>query len=231
MPRITDRNGVQALMKRGAQLVEVLPAKEFEAEHISGAINIPLAEVPRRMNELDPTSPIIVYCEDYQCDLSPRAAVRLELLGFKDVYDYAAGKVDWKASGLPTEGTEVDTKTIGRMARRDVPTCRMDERVSDVAERMRATGWDIAVVLAEGDIVVGEIDRRIAEEHPREDCGNVMKEGPSTYRANVPIDEIEPKLKKTDYAIVSTTSGELLGVFERQQIVETRREEAMAGSR
>jgi len=32
--------------------------------------------------------------------MSPRAATRLEQLGF-DVYDYALSKVDWMAHGLP----------------------------------------------------------------------------------------------------------------------------------
>jgi len=32
--------------------------------------------------------------------MSPRAASRLESLGFRDVYDYAAGKADWFAAGL-----------------------------------------------------------------------------------------------------------------------------------
>ena len=36
--------------------------------------------------------------------MSPRAACRLESLGFGEVYDYVAGKLDWMAAGLPTEG-------------------------------------------------------------------------------------------------------------------------------
>jgi rhodanese-related sulfurtransferase len=38
--------------------------------------------------------------------MSPRAACRLELLGFTQVYDYVAGKADWLAHGLPTEGEQ-----------------------------------------------------------------------------------------------------------------------------
>ena len=36
--------------------------------------------------------------------MSPRAACRLETLGFSEVYDYVAGKADWLARGLPREG-------------------------------------------------------------------------------------------------------------------------------
>src|SRR6266511_4403171 len=37
--------------------------------------------------------------------MSPRAAWRLESMGFAEVYDYVAGKADWGAAGLPLEGT------------------------------------------------------------------------------------------------------------------------------
>ena len=50
-----------------AQLVEVLPAKEFGEEHIVGAINIPLKQLDERApRELDRERPVIVYCNDYQ---------------------------------------------------------------------------------------------------------------------------------------------------------------------
>ena len=37
--------------------------------------------------------------------MSPRAAWRLKAAGFGPVYDYAAGKADWLAAGLPFQGT------------------------------------------------------------------------------------------------------------------------------
>ena len=67
MPAPVDRNQVERLLAEGAQLVEVLPAAEYEDEHLPGAINIPLktldAETTRR---LERERPVIVYCHDYQ---------------------------------------------------------------------------------------------------------------------------------------------------------------------
>jgi len=58
---------LRLLAEEAAQLVEVLPATSFEAEHIVGAINIPLKELDRRApDELDRERPVIVYCNDYQ---------------------------------------------------------------------------------------------------------------------------------------------------------------------
>jgi rhodanese-related sulfurtransferase len=62
---IRDRREVQALLEDGAQLVEVLPAEEYDEEHLPGAINLPLPEVETEARQrLDPGKPVIVYCWD-----------------------------------------------------------------------------------------------------------------------------------------------------------------------
>jgi rhodanese-related sulfurtransferase len=67
-PRSIDRDEVRRLIAdEDAQLVEVLPAQDFEEEHIVGAINIPLKELDERApRELERERPVIVYCNDYQ---------------------------------------------------------------------------------------------------------------------------------------------------------------------
>ena len=65
MPRDVDREELQELVRRGAQLVEVLPKEEYEEEHLPGAINIPLRKLDKEARErLDPQRPVIVYCWD-----------------------------------------------------------------------------------------------------------------------------------------------------------------------
>jgi rhodanese-related sulfurtransferase len=55
------------MLGAGAQLVDVLPAKAYAAEHIPGAISIPLQALGRdTAGRLDPGGPVIVYCHDYQ---------------------------------------------------------------------------------------------------------------------------------------------------------------------
>ena len=67
MPTIIDRQAVQELVARGAQLVEVLPAEEYVEEHLPGAISLPLKELDARSaTRLDRTRPLIVYCHDLQ---------------------------------------------------------------------------------------------------------------------------------------------------------------------
>ena len=67
MPTEVNRDEVQRLLSAGAQLVDVLPAEEYEAEHIAGAISLPLKQLTRETaTRLDPGRPVIVYCWDYQ---------------------------------------------------------------------------------------------------------------------------------------------------------------------
>jgi rhodanese-related sulfurtransferase len=68
MPTPVDRDELQRLVaEQNAQVVEVLPASDYEKEHITGAINIPLKELDERApRELERERPVIVYCYDYQ---------------------------------------------------------------------------------------------------------------------------------------------------------------------
>ena len=65
MPRLIDRDQVQELVARGAQLVEVLPAGEYSEDHLPGAVSLPLPKLDRRSaTAIDRRRPVIVYCWD-----------------------------------------------------------------------------------------------------------------------------------------------------------------------
>jgi rhodanese-related sulfurtransferase len=65
MPREIDRDAVRRLAKDGAQLVEVLPADEYEEDHLPGAVHLPLRELEQHAAEvLDRHRAVVVYCWD-----------------------------------------------------------------------------------------------------------------------------------------------------------------------
>ena len=67
MPIEIRRDEVYQMVGGGAALVEVLPAEEYEAEHLPGAINIPLQQLDRQTAAvLKQDQPVIVYCYDSQ---------------------------------------------------------------------------------------------------------------------------------------------------------------------
>ncbi len=90
--------------KEDFRLIEVLLPRLFEEWHIPGAINIPADD----MKEFAPgilkkDEEIIVYCLDFECGASIRAANALLELGYKNIIDFAGGKKDWMDKGYPIE--------------------------------------------------------------------------------------------------------------------------------
>jgi rhodanese-related sulfurtransferase len=108
MQRI-DRQRVEKAISAGRKvaIIEALSEESFRKFHLPGAINVPVddSRFEEKMAQAvpDKTTPVIVYCFDEECNASPRAAKRLEQLGYETVYDYEAGKMDWKEAGNPIE--------------------------------------------------------------------------------------------------------------------------------
>ncbi len=56
---------LQELIERGAQVVEALPADDYNPAHLPGAVNLPLRELDKQHAAiLDRTRPVVVYCWD-----------------------------------------------------------------------------------------------------------------------------------------------------------------------
>ena len=64
MATLIDRAAVQDMARLGAQLVEVLPAKEYAEDHLPGAVSHPLRQLDNEAGEIDRQRPVIVYCWD-----------------------------------------------------------------------------------------------------------------------------------------------------------------------
>src|SRR4051812_28193765 len=114
--------------------------------------------------------------------MSPRAAWRLEELGFSLVYDYVAGKADWTAAGLPTEG-HAGQDTLTAFVKTDVVTSELHEHLGDALERVANTG-DLIVVINPVRVVLG----RIRPSQITADAGvrveQIMQDGPATVRVD-----------------------------------------------
>jgi len=115
--------------------------------------------------------------------MSPRAAARLETLGFEQVYDYVAGKADWGAAGLPLEGTNGSKTRAGAHVRTDVPICSPDDRLPVVCERLEQSGWDnTCFVVDDRRVVLGRLGRRAIRGREDVSVEEAMTPGPSTIR-------------------------------------------------
>src|SRR6266571_5405044 len=220
MAPIVDLARLQELLERGAQLVEVLPRDEYEELHLAGALSMPLKELDAKLAErLDRDRPVIVYCWDALCDMSPRAATRLEQLGF-DVYDYALSKVDWMAHGLPMEGTAAQRPTALSFVRDDVAICGLADREEAIRQRIDASPYGFALVLADR-VVLGRVRRSRLDDASEDASAELLTEpGPSTARPHTDPGELASSLQRSgaSTAILTTPEGELLGVVSRSDL-------------
>jgi hydroxyacylglutathione hydrolase len=93
-----------AMATNETQAVDVRAVDEWSSGHIRGALHVPLGQLERRIEELDPSRPVVAVCQT-----GSRSAIAASLLkarGFRDVANLRGGQVAWASAGLPstTEG-------------------------------------------------------------------------------------------------------------------------------
>jgi rhodanese-related sulfurtransferase len=86
---------------RSTAVIDVRNADEFAAGHLRDAKNIPLADLPKRIGELDKSKvkTVIVVCQTGA--RAGKAAGLLKAAGFDDIYSLEGGIAAWTAAGLP----------------------------------------------------------------------------------------------------------------------------------
>ena len=150
--------------------------------------------------------------------MSPRAAARLEALGFTQVYDYVAGKADWGSYGLPLEGRRPSSTRVGAHVRTDVPVCSTDDRMRDVRENVRREGWDTCFVTNRNGVVVGRLGRASLVGDNDVSVEEAMTPGPSTVRPSMELDQAVERMRqqKLTSLPVTRSDGVLVGVVRRE---------------
>src|SRR6185312_12257181 len=93
---------VARLREKRITVLDVRPEDEFALGHLPGAVNIPLAELERRLNELPKNREVIAYCRGPYCVLSFEAVAALRPFGYR-IRRLEDGYPEWKAAGLPVE--------------------------------------------------------------------------------------------------------------------------------
>ena len=83
-------------------VLDVRPEDEYGAGHVSGALNIGLAELENRLGELPADHEIVAYCRGAYCVLSFEAVAALRAHGF-NVRRLEDGFPEWRVAGLPVE--------------------------------------------------------------------------------------------------------------------------------
>jgi Mg/Co/Ni transporter MgtE len=137
------------------------------------------------------------------------------------------GKADWLAAGLPTEGTNAERPTARDVARTDVPTCRLDDPIGEVRARVDDAGWDACVVVNDERVVLGLLrEPQLTRSDDEGAVERFMRPGPSTFRPNVPIEEMAAFMTEHDLVSspITSSDGRLIGLLRREDAVRALHE-------
>lgn len=115
------------------------------------------------------------------------------------------------AMGLPFEGELGPETRAAAVADRTVPSCGLDDKVAEVADRLESSGADLCVVLDDG-YVMGVLEGEALSDHSLT-AGEAMSPGPSTFRPSVPREELAHYLHHHDVerTLITTLDGRLIG--------------------
>ncbi len=110
MPNSITREQIKEKLDNQASMtiIEALPKKYFDTEHLPGALNIPHDEIRKTAPAAlpDKNAYIVVYCSSTECQNSKIATNTLQQLGYTNVFEYVEGKQHWLEANLPVERTK-----------------------------------------------------------------------------------------------------------------------------
>ena len=151
--------------------------------------------------------------------MSPRAACRLETLGFEHVHDYVPGNADWLAHNLPVE-RQHELVTAGQLARTDAVTCRLNDPAGEIAQRIADSPYGFALVTTAAGLLLGRLRASALTVPPDTPVEQVMEAGPSTVRPDTPADQLAQRLhdRNLKTAIMTTPEGKLIGIARRADL-------------
>ena len=105
-PKAITLEQAKALRDKSVQFIDARDEPDFLAGHIINSINIPFEDFDNHKQKLDKLSkekPYVIYCAGTECDLSILLGNKLFELGYKQVYIFFGGWVDWQNANFPIE--------------------------------------------------------------------------------------------------------------------------------
>jgi hypothetical protein len=158
--------------------------------------------------------------------MSPRAAWRLETLGFERVHHFVGGKLEWLAAGLPTEGNGPHHAVAGEAVVPATFVCGLGTPSGAIRSELRPGPDSMCAVTNEERIVLGRVRWRDLPEADDVPVERFMQPGPATVRT---IEELRPLVERMRKAgvrtiLVTSAKGQLLGMLHRDDAEPILRE-------
>lgn len=189
-------------------IVDVRSKFEFDVVHIAKAVHVPVSSESflsalEKLRPKDGERPLVFYCNGHSCRKSYEAARAAQTAGFKNVYAYDSGVLNWlRASRERTTLLNVTPAPLDRLVSDDY----FQGRLLDYAAFKKKTVGKQAVVIDIRDAMQREMTMTLAS-------------------LAVPLDEFLAKLDRGDYRGKQLLIFDAVGkqVVWLQYILEDRR--------
>lgn len=149
------------IQDKNVQLVDVRTPEEYVIDHLKGAVNIDFKKrtFPDYVTILNKNKPVAVYC--HTANRSGKAALIMQSLGFKKIYDLDGGIKAWRAGAKPLSSTDnAKNKKIQQLIKEKAATLK----ASNVVGKDHQVGVDeFEKLVKEGNVRL--IDVRTPKEY------------------------------------------------------------------
>jgi rhodanese-related sulfurtransferase len=95
-----------SLFNQDALFIDARDYVEYEIGHIKNAVSLPYNDFDEYKSILDTiqkSMPIVTYCDGKDCDLSILLGDKLFDSGYREVYIFFGGWIDWQMANYPVE--------------------------------------------------------------------------------------------------------------------------------
>lgn len=96
---VVGKSQFEEMCRKGCEIVDARSVETFNRGSIPGAINIPIDSGFLRLRQLaaklNPTGPVVVYCQSDKCPWAAEVAHALRRYADRDIYVYRGGYVEW----------------------------------------------------------------------------------------------------------------------------------------
>lgn len=110
-PRAVNLEQAYKLFSNGITFIDARDEADYQLNHIMKAINIPFDDFDnhkQKLEQLSKEKPLVIYCAGTDCDLSILLGNLLFETGYKQVYIFFGGWIEWQNAGYPTESSSVN---------------------------------------------------------------------------------------------------------------------------
>ena len=105
-PKAITLEQAYKLFNNGVQFVDARDESDYLAGHITNSINIPFDDFDnhqKKLEQLSKEKPLVIYCAGTDCDLSILLGNLLFEQGYKQVYVFFGGWLEWLNADYPVK--------------------------------------------------------------------------------------------------------------------------------